>query len=156
MANNGKPYLIAAGSASAAIGIVHLVAIVVGGPAYRYLGAGERLAQRAEAGSLQPAVMTLIFAVAFFVLAAYGFSAAGLIRRLPLLRTALVATAAVYLLRGLFVVTEVLALAGGRAVPPRFVVFSLVSLAVGICYALGTIGAWFRPGEAHATPGGKP
>jgi hypothetical protein len=144
MTNSGKPYLIAAGSASAAIGVLHLVCIVVGGPAYRYFGAGERLALRAEAGSLQPAAMTLVFAVAFFVLAAYGFSGAGVMRKLPLLRTALVATAVVYLLRGLFVVTEVLALAGGRAVPPHFVVFSLVSLGVGIGYALGTIGAWAR------------
>ena len=142
MINSGKRYLIAAGSASAAIGVLHLVCIVIGGPAYRYFGAGERLAQRAEAGSLQPAAMTLVFAVAFFVLAAYGFSGAGVMRRLPLLRTALVASAVVYLLRGLFVISEVVALTGGRAIPPRFVVFSLVSLAVGIFYALGTIGAW--------------
>lgn len=150
MSDAGKPHLIAAGSASAAIGVLHLVCIVVGAPAYRYFGAGDRLAQRAEAGSLQPAAMTLVFAVAFFVLAAYGFSGAGAIRRLPLLRTALVASAVVYLLRGLFVITEVLALAGGRAVPPRFVVFSLVSLAVGLCYGLGTVRAWaqLRPMQA--------
>lgn len=144
MKNSGRSWLIAAGLASGAIGVLHLVCIVVGGPAYRFFGAGERLAQRAEAGSLQPAAITFVFAVAFFVLAAYGFSGAGVLRRLPLLRTALVATAAVYLLRGLFVITEVTALAGGRAIPPRFIVFSLVSLGVGICYALGTIGAWAR------------
>ena len=144
MTNCGRPYLIAAGSASAAIGVLHLVCIAIGGPAYRYFGAGERLAQRAEAGSLQPAAITLVFAAAFFVLAAYGLSGAGAIRRLPLLRTALVASAAVYLLRGLFVVPEVLAVTGGRAIPPHFVVFSLVFLAVGLCYALGTIGSWGR------------
>ena len=144
MANSGKSWLIAAGSASAAIGVLHLVCIVGGGPAYRYFGAGERLAQRAEAGSLQPAAITLVFAAAFLVLAVYGFSGAGLFRRLPLLRTALVASAAVYLLRGLFVVTEVMALAGGRAIPTRFVAFSVVSFGVGICYALGTIRAWAR------------
>jgi Zn-dependent protease with chaperone function len=49
----------------------------------------------------------------------------------------------------------VLALKGGRAIPPRFVVFSLVSLGVGICYALGTIGAWSRLREAHAAPEGN-
>jgi hypothetical protein len=152
MINSGRRSLIAAGSASAAIGVLHLVCIVIGGPAYRYFGAGERLAQRAEAGSLQPAAITLVFAVAFFVLAAYGFSGAGVIRKLPLLRTALVATAVVYLLRGLFVIPEVLALTGGRAVPPHFVVFSLVSLAIGICYALGTIGAWAHLKRAPVSP----
>ena len=30
------------------------------------------------------------------------------------------------------------------AFPPRFVVFSLVSLAIGLCYALGTRQAWRR------------
>ena len=82
-------------------------------------------------------------------------SASTAILRLPLLRAALVATAVVYLLRGLFVVSEVVALTGGRAIPPHFVVFSLVSLGVGVCYALGTIGAWSPRRDVHPTPEGS-
>lgn len=148
MTDSGKPYLIAAGAASAAIGVLHLVVIAIGGPAYRYFGAGERLAQRAEAGSLQPAVMTLIIALAFLFLAAYGFAGAGLVRKLPLTRAALVASAVVFLLRGLSVIPEALALHAGRSVPPRYLVFSLVSLAIGICYGLGTMRAWARLSSA--------
>jgi hypothetical protein len=154
MTNSGKPYLIAAGAASAASGVLHLVCIAIGGPAYRYFGAGETFARRAEAGSLQPAMMTLVIAMAFFVLAAYGFAGAGLIRRLPLTRTALVACAVVYLLRGLSVIPETLAVHAGRIIPPRYLVFSLVSLAVGICYALGTIGAWSRLRTRRDAPEG--
>jgi Na+/melibiose symporter-like transporter len=63
-----------------------------------------------------------------------------LIPRLPLMRTALVAIAAVYLLRGL-VLVPALALNGGKASP--FLWWSsLIVLGYGIVYAVGTLRAW--------------
>jgi hypothetical protein len=50
---------------------------------------------------LCPRVYAVLIALLLFVWAAYAFSGAGLLRRLPLLRTGLVTISAVYLLRGL-------------------------------------------------------
>ena len=94
-------WLIAGGTLSAIAALLH-VAIIFGGPDwYRFFGAGEGMARAAERGSAQPAIITLGIAAVLAVWSAYGFSGAGVIRRLPLLRTALVAISAVYLARGL-------------------------------------------------------
>src|SRR5687768_9713323 len=94
-------WLVAGGALSAIAAAMHL-AIIVGGPAwYRFFGAGERLAQAAERGSPMPAVVTMGIATVLAVWAAYAFSGAGLIPRLPLLRLGLVTISAIYLARAL-------------------------------------------------------
>ena len=96
-----NPWLVAGGVLSGAAAILHL-AVIAGGPDwYRFFGAGEGMARMAERGMLQPTLITLGIAAILAVWAAYAFAGAGLIRRLPLMRTALVAISAVYLLRGL-------------------------------------------------------
>ncbi len=65
---------------SAAVAVLHLVAIYYGAPAYRYFGAGEELASMAEAGSAIPGLVTFGIAVLFLVLAAYALAAAGALR----------------------------------------------------------------------------
>jgi hypothetical protein len=95
----GRTLLIAAGLLSAGPAVLHL-AIIAGGPAwYRAFGAGERMARMAEYGSSRPAVIAVCIAGVLAVWAAYAFSGAGLLRRLPLLRAGLVAISAIYLLR---------------------------------------------------------
>lgn len=134
-----------AGLLSAAIAALHLAIIALGGPAYRYFGAGEELARLAEQGSPLPALVTVVLALIFAVWAAYAFAAAGLPRRLPLLRTGLIAIGAIYTLRGILVVPQVWFISSGRAlVPPRDIVFSLVSLVAGVAYLVGTKQAWGR------------
>jgi hypothetical protein len=97
----GRSLLIAAGWMSIVASILHL-ACIIGGPAwYRFFGAGEQIAQAAERGSLTPAIITAGIATILGIWAAYAFSGAGIIGRLPLLRTALVAISAVLLIRGL-------------------------------------------------------
>ncbi|MBW3618576.1 MAG: hypothetical protein KY446_12705 [Proteobacteria bacterium] len=59
------------------------------------------MARAAERGSPVPAVWALAIAAVLAVWAAYAWAGAGLIPRLPLMRTVLVAISAVYLLRGL-------------------------------------------------------
>ncbi|MFP7721664.1 hypothetical protein [Lysobacter sp. A3-1-A15] len=95
------PFLLAGAASSALAAVLHLACIVVGAPLYRWLGAGEGIAQMAEAGHWYPTAMALSIAGVLSVLALYALSGAGAIRRLPLLRTALCAITAVYLLRGL-------------------------------------------------------
>ncbi len=135
-------WLVAGGMLSGVAAALH-VAIIFGGPEwYRFFGAGEELAQAAERGSPVPAVLALAIALLLLVWALYAFSGAGLIRRLPLLRTGLVVISAIYLLRGA-VLAPLLALRPGQV--DAFAVWSsLVVLGYGIAYAVGTWRQWPR------------
>ena len=134
------PWLVAGGCLSALGGLLHL-AVIAGGPAwYRFFGAGESMARMAERGSATPALITLAIATLLAVWAAYAFAGAGLLRRLPLMRTALLAITAIYLLRGLLLFP---ALAVNPDQVDAFMVWSsLIVLVYGITYAIGTWRAW--------------
>jgi hypothetical protein len=136
----GKRWLIAGGMLSGAAALLHL-AIILGGPRfYRFFGAGQRMVHAAEIGSIRPALITSAIALVLLVWALYAFSGAGLIRRLPLLRTGLVLISAFYLLRGL-VPIPMLILQPDRV--DTFVIWSsLAVLVYGICYATGTWMSW--------------
>ncbi|TAH44030.1 MAG: hypothetical protein E6R11_00585 [Rhodocyclaceae bacterium] len=135
-----NPYLFAAGVLSALAALLHLGCIVFGAPWYRAFGAGERFAQLAESGSSHPARVTLVIALVLLLWAVYAFSAAGLIPRLPLLRLALCAIAAVYLARGIF----------GFLLAPYFpgnsltfwVVSCAICFAIGVLHAIGLRQVW--------------
>jgi hypothetical protein len=135
-----NPWLIVAGALSAAAALLHL-AIIVGGPDwYRFFGAGERMARMAERGLLRPALFALGIAAVLAIWAAYAFAGAGLIRRLPMMRTALVAITCIYLLRGL-AIGPLLAFRPGMV--NAFALWSsLIVLVYGMFYAIGTWRAW--------------
>lgn len=132
-------FLIAGGAGSLLASVLHL-AVIAGGPAwYRFFGAGERMALAAERGVWTAPVMTLGIVAVLAIWAAYAFAGAGLIPRLPLMRLALVAISAVYLLRALWIIPGLPLL--GRSY--EFVVWSsLIVLALGVLYAIGTWRAW--------------
>ena len=135
----GNQWLIVGGWLSLAASLLH-VACIFGGPDwYRFFGAGEALAQADARGEWTPALMTAGIAAMLAVWAAYAFAGAGVIRRLPLMRTALVTISAIYLARGLFIV-PVLIEASTRT--PFNIWSSLIVLGYGIAYALGTWKAW--------------
>jgi hypothetical protein len=133
-------WLVAGGALSALAAFLH-VAIIIGGPAwYRFFGAGEGMARAAEAGSARPTLITLGIASVLLVWALYAFSGAGRIRRLPLLRTGLVAISTIYLLRALAPIPMLVAT---PQLVDAFVLWSsLVVLVYGACYAVGTWRAW--------------
>ena len=140
MTRTRDPWLVTAGVLSAAAALLHL-AVIAGGPRwYRFFGAGEEMARMAERGSIRPALITLGIAAMLALWSAYAFSGAGLIRRLPLLRLALILISAVYLLRGLVLVP--ILIARGGSVQAFVLWSSLVVLAYGIIYAVGTARAW--------------
>ncbi|HLL29913.1 MAG TPA: hypothetical protein VK403_02845 [Allosphingosinicella sp.] len=140
MRRPGERWLIAAALLSAAAAVMHLAVIACGPDWYRFFGAGEGMARLAERGSAKPALITLAIAAVLAAWSAYALSGAGTIRRLPLLRTALVLITAVYLLRGL-VLLPALAVNGGRV--DSFTLWSsLIVLVYGIVYAVGTFRAW--------------
>jgi hypothetical protein len=129
-------WLVAGGVLSAIAAAMH-VGIIFGGPGwYRFFGAGEQFAQAAARGALYPGLVTAGIATVLAVWSAYAFSGAGLIPRLPLIRTALVLIAGIYLLRGLFLIP---ALIQGNA----FMIWSsVIVLIFGAAYALGAWRAW--------------
>jgi len=117
------------------------IAIIVGGPDwYRFFGAGEAMAQAAEQGRLMPTLITLGIAAMLTIWAAYAFSGAGLIPRLPLLRTALVIISSVYLMRALAVVPLLLTPTEQSAT--FWLWSSAIVLIYGLAYAIGTWQAW--------------
>jgi hypothetical protein len=140
MSRPGKKWLIAGAMLSAVAAILHL-AVIAGGPDwYRSVGAGEDMARMAERGSPVPALITFAIAAGLAAWSAYALSAAGLIRRLPLLRTGLVAISAIYLLRGLMLVPLLVL---KPALVDAFAFWSsLIVLVYGITYAVGTFRAW--------------
>src|SRR5687768_9609512 len=132
-------WLIAGGSLSAIAALLH-VAIIFGGPDwYRFFGAGEAMARAAERGAARPALITLGIAAILLVWAAYAFSGAGMIRRLPLMRTALVAISAVYLGRALLPIPMLM---GPGPMDPFLLWSSLIVLIYGLVYAVGTWAGW--------------
>ena len=66
------------------------------------------MAQFAARGSICPTIITAGIAITLGMWSLYAFSGAGVIRRLPLLRVALVLIAAVYLSRGILGIPVVL------------------------------------------------
>jgi hypothetical protein len=138
-------WLLAGGVLSALAALLHL-ACIVGGPAwYRFFGAGERMVRLAQRGSPRAAVITACIAAVLALWAAYGFSGAGVIPRLPLLRVGLVVIAAIYLARGLaFPVMWV----WRSDLSPAFLAWSsAIVLGMGVAYAVGTWAAWGRLGQ---------
>jgi len=136
-----NPYLFVAGVLSTLAALLHLGCIVFGAPWYRAFGAGERFAQLAESGgSSHPAKVTFVIALVLLLWAAYAFSGAGLIPRLPLLRLALCAITAVYLARGVF----------GFLLVPHFPGNSLtfwvtscaICFVIGVLHAIGLRQVW--------------
>ena len=139
MAWHRNPWLIVAGWLSIAASLLHIGCIVGGPDWYRFFGAGEGMALAAERGDIYPALVTFAIAALLAIAAAYAFAGAGAIRKLPLMRTALVVISGVYLLRGLALVPIALTPA---AQTPFNIWSSLIVLAYGITYAIGTWRAW--------------
>jgi hypothetical protein len=133
-------WLVAGGVLSAAAALLHIAVIFGGAEWYRFVGAGEGMAQMAERGSLTPHLITLGIVVVLAIWAAYAFAGAGLLRRLPLMRTALVGITALYLLRGLSLLPLLVL---KPALVDHFTLWSsIIVLAYGITYAVGTWHAW--------------
>ena len=86
---------------SALAAIAHLACIAIGGPAYRFMGAGERMARAAEARKLRPAIATLAISLVLLIWSGYALSGAGVLGPLPFTRAALVLICAAYLGRAL-------------------------------------------------------
>ena len=151
MNRDGRLVLVVAATVSFAVALLHIAIILVGPAGYRYFGA-PGLADQIERGSVvQPTLLTLGIALVFALWGAYALSGAALIRRLPLVRTALLVIGVIFVARGLLIAPEVAALIQGALKYPRSLVFSGVSLSTGLCYLFGAARAWgsLHPWRSH-------
>lgn len=149
MTGSARRWLLAGGMATGGAALLH-VAIILGGPEwYRFFGAGEQMARHAARGAPHPALIAAGIAIVLGVWMLYALSGGGVIRRLPLLRTALVLIAAVYLGRGVLGIPIVLLADDPYANELKgrmtfMVVSSAICLVLGACYAIGAAHAWRR------------
>lgn len=86
---------------SAAAAVAHLACIALGAPAYRFMGAGERMARSVEAGKLRPTLVTSAISGVLLLWAAYALGGAGVIQPLPFSSIVLPAICVIYLARAL-------------------------------------------------------
>lgn len=138
--NRGTFWLHIGGWLSLAAALLH-IACIFGGPQwYRFFGAGEGMAQAAARGEWTPALLTLGISAILMIWAAYAFSGAGWLPRLPLLRTGLIVITFIYLARGLMLLP--LHLWRPHLTDAFTVWSSLIVLGYGIVYAVGLCRAW--------------
>lgn len=140
MTGAGSQALVVGAFSSAAAAAAHLLCIVLGPPAYRFMGAGERMAGAVEAGRLRPTAVTLAIACVLFACSAYALSGAGLIAPLPFTRGVLALICAVFLARALaFPLLK-------PAFPENSTTFWLVSSGIcgliGLVHLYGTLALW--------------
>lgn len=139
--------LLVAGTATTAGALLHL-AIPLGGPAwYAAFGAPPGLVELARIGHPRAAITCVVIAAGLATLAAYAFSGAGIVRRLPLLRPALATIAGLLIARGVGFLPlalwrpDLLArICDCRGVDAFLLVTSALCLAMGTAYALGARG----------------
>jgi hypothetical protein len=151
--NSGRIWLLAAGWMSVTAALAHFAGIVGGPDWYMFLGAPRRFAYAAGRGELLPLAIAFAISGVLSVWAAFAFSAAGTLRRLPLRRLALSLISAVLLIRGMgyFIVPD-----SQFWRPDLSQTFLMTSSAIcvvmGACFALGTWFAWPQLSAKRTTP----
>lgn len=141
-----KKHLFWTGVVASAGALLH-IAIMFGGPDwYAFFGAPSGLVELARIGHPRAAISCLVIASFLLILAAYAFSGAKVIRRLPLLRPALAVIGIVLVARGALFIPMILwrpdslaRLCDCRSVDTFIVVTSILCLAMGISYAAGAV-----------------
>ena len=136
----GSQALVVGAICSAAAAMAHLACIVWGAPAYRFMGAGERMARAVEAGKLRPTLVTLAICGVLLVWAAYALGGAGVIAPLPFSSLALPAICAVYL--GRAVAFPLLKPAFPENSQTFWLVSSGICLLIGLVHLYGVLWVW--------------
>mgnify|MGYP001209354526 CR=1 FL=1 len=134
------------GAVAIAGALLH-IAIMFGGPDwYAFFGAPAGLVELARIGHPRAAISCLVIASFLFILAAYAFSGAKMIRRLPLLRPVLAMIGLVLIARGALFIPMILwrpdslaRICDCRSVDTFIVVTSILCLTMGISYAAGAV-----------------
>ena len=107
-----------------------------------YFGAGKDIVSRLWLLLIAGYLVAVIFVVFGF----YALSGAGVIRKLPLVRSGLLIIGLIFTIRGIFLLLELMINIGiiqsPAFIPLQEIFSSAVSLIIGIIYLLGTKKAW--------------
>ncbi|KPZ52642.1 MULTISPECIES: hypothetical protein [unclassified Pseudoalteromonas] len=128
--------LISAGVIASASAIWHLLCILGGPSWFAFARAPQQIIDSSIQGTLLAPIGTIIVASLMFACTIFAFSAVGLIRKVPLLKSALITIAMICLLRGLIAVPTFVTPSG---LDTWQIVASTVWLYVGICFSAGSI-----------------
>ena len=133
-------WLFVAGWMSVGVGILH-IGMGFSRQWSAYFGAPPQVLRLYDTARWQWYALLAVMVGIFVIWGMYGLSGSGRIRRLPLLRPALIAIGGIYTLRGLALFPEIVSRLGllSMAVPPQEIASSLASLTIGVCYVVGVI-----------------
>ncbi|MBO6794137.1 MAG: hypothetical protein JJ895_09505 [Balneolaceae bacterium] len=138
-------YLKTAAICSFSIALLHVAIMIVGGEWYVFFGAGQEMARLDETGSWYPKIVNSVIAVIFSIWGCYALSAAGMIKKLPFLRTVILSISGILILRGIsgfilpFTSTHPFILQNSI---PFWMITSVISTLLGLLFLLGLIGRW--------------
>jgi hypothetical protein len=128
--------LILAGIIAGLSAVWHLLCIVGGPSWFIFARAPSVIITSAQQGTLLAPIGTIIVAALMFSCTIYAFSGAGLIRKIPLLKSALVTISILCLLRVVVVAPSLLY---SSFADTWQVIATSVWLFVGVCFLLGSI-----------------
>lgn len=149
MKSSNRGWILLAAVIASAGAAIHAGATLGGAAWYAFFRAPPAIVASAQAGTWLAPVSALVIAALMAICAAYALSAAGVIRRLPLLRTALATIAGICLLRGLLLIP--LAIKRPDLVDTFETVAGAIWLLAGIGFAVG-----FRAAQAWPNNSFKP
>lgn len=127
--------LISAGFIASAAAIWHLLCILGGPSWFAFARAPQQIIESAQQGTMIAPIGTIIVATLMFACTIFAFSAAGLIRKVPLVKPAVMTIATLCSLRGLIAIPEFTNSAG---LDIWQIVASIVWFCVGICFIAGS------------------
>lgn len=130
-----------AGIINIILGIGHLIAMIWLNEVFEIFGIGEPMNELSQIHPSIPYIITVIVAMGFFIFGLYGFSAAGMIRKLPLLKLGIFGIAALFILRAVSGIVEILFTDVSLTLETTN---SIVSLTIGLLYLLGGLKKWSR------------
>jgi hypothetical protein len=133
-------FLILGAMLSAIAAALHLACIYFGAPLFRFLGT-EAMAVMYESGNTtEPIIVCILLACIFLTWSAYALSGAGVIPKLPLLRTALVCISLIYLARG--IAFPLLAPYFPENTMAFWYCSSAIVLIIGLIHVIGLVQVW--------------
>ena len=139
-------FLISAGVIAAASAVWHLLCILGGPSWFAFARAPQQIIESAQQGTLLAPIGTVIVAGLMFACTIFAFSAVGLIRKVPLLKSALITISLLCTLRGLIAIPFLVTTTG---LDVWEVIASSVWFYVGICFIVGSI-EQYRFGNSNA------
>ena len=132
---HGIVLLVVAGIIATSTAVAHLSCIYLGPQCYSIQMAPQVVIESAQAGTLLAPLGTIVVATIFLLFAAYAFSAAGLVRKLPFLKVVVNVIGILCIVRGILPLQ--LWLRHPEKVSQIVLNVGLAWLAVGLCFSIG-------------------